>query len=302
MDHPHYDWCAIPTREPLRWPGGAPVALAAIVLIDHIELDPPGPVRHLAAPDGDPWARYPNMKVVGARDYGNRVGVFRVLDGLEQAGVPITVAMDVMTMERQPYLVDHCRRRGAEFLAHGISLSRPITAEMSAEEERAYIAETLERHIAMTGSTPTGWIGPEQSQSARTPQLLDAAGLDYCCDWPNDEQPYRMDTPNGLISVPTTYSVDDAYALINRNAPPETYGSLLVRTYEQLAADGVDSARSLVLVLRPWLVGLPFRIWALEDALGEITRGAVWTATTGDIAAAYRQAVGDPAASTDARS
>ena len=117
------------------------------------------------------------------------MGIFRVLDSLERHGIKPTVAMDAVTAEHYPYLVDHCLRRGCEIIGHGISASRMITSRMSAEDEREYIHSSIEALTRATGSAPAGWLGPEYGESARTPQLLAEAGIRYVCDWANDEQP-----------------------------------------------------------------------------------------------------------------
>jgi hypothetical protein len=207
MDQPHYRFSALPTRPRLAWPGGAPVALAVMILVEHVELDPPTGWPQIALPGVD--ARSP-MGKVSLREYGHRVGIYRLLDELAARNVTPSVAIDAMAAERYPTLVADCASRGAEFVAHGIAATRPITNAMPENVEQAYLAGTLERIEAATGTRPTGWLSVEQSESERTPRLLGELGIDYVCDWPNDDQPYLMNTPNQLVSVPTTYALDVA--------------------------------------------------------------------------------------------
>jgi allantoinase len=293
MDHPHYDYSAWPSRAPVRWPGGAPVAVGVVVLLEHLEARDPDGFSVIAKPNPVPQLNYPNaiVRFSAARDYGERVGIFRILDALRRAGIPPTVAVDAMTAERLPSLVESCREYSSHFVAHGISASRPISSQLNEATERAYIAETLDRLEAVLGVRPTGWFGPEYSESARTPQLLDEAGLDYLCDWPNDEQPYYLKTPHRLLSIPTTYSLEDANTLVVRYVPLSTWVDNIASAFENLTHEGEHSGKTLLLVVRPWITGKAFRIAAFERALTAITCAGSWPATTGDIAAAFRRAL-----------
>jgi peptidoglycan/xylan/chitin deacetylase (PgdA/CDA1 family) len=289
MDHPYYEWSPLAGREPLRWPSGAPLALAVVVLVEHAEVAPPPGTVQIGLPGGVIGSAFPppNLPFFAHREYGHRIGIFRILDALAAAGVPPTVAVDAMAAERYPYVVQACAAAGAEFVAHGISISRIVTGGLSEADERAYLGESRDRVAAATGAAIAGWLGPEQSESERTPALLDELGFGYVCDWPNDEQPYRMSTPRRLVSVPTSYMLDDGFLLWSRPFAPDVYPELVGRAAATLAREGTASARSLVLVLRPWLSGQPHRIAALEAALSAVRgSGDVWATTTGGLAAA----------------
>jgi allantoinase len=219
------------------------------------------------------------------------VGIFRVLDVLEQHRLKPTVAMDVFTAENYPFLMRHCRQRGAEIMAHGISASRMITSKMSEQDERQYIQDAVDRLTRATGATLRGWLGPEYGESERTPQLLAEAGMRYVCDWTNDEQPYRMKSPQGeLYALPIMLELDDVHALWYRRLAIDRYADLLIESFETLYRDGAQNGRLLVLNLHPWLIGQPFRIGYLDQALGEIMRRqGVWAATGAEIIDWYRQ-------------
>ena len=292
MDHEHYAWSPISTRGVLRWPEPARVALCVVVNLEHMEWEPPPghfEARRLAGGLG----RLPSPDYVRLthREYGHRVGIFRVLDVLEKHGIPVTIAMDALTAEHYPYLVRHCRDRGAEFIGHGVSVSRMITSNMSEAEERDYIRTAIDTLQHATGSTPRGWFGPEYGESARTPLLLAEAGIQYVCDWANDEQPYRMTAPQGeLYSLPIMLELDDNHALWERRVPIDRYSQLLTESVEILCRDGAENGRLLVLNLHPWLIGQPFRIGFLDTALQVMTAGPdVWAAHGSAIVDWFRQ-------------
>jgi peptidoglycan/xylan/chitin deacetylase (PgdA/CDA1 family) len=292
MDHEHYDWLPIVKRGVLRWPDNARVALCVIVNLEHMEWSPPEGSYQLPTLSGglDPRP-FPDYARLSHREYGHRVGIFRVLDVLERHRIKATVAMDVFTAENYPYLVRHCRQRGCEIIAHGMSVSRMITAKMSEQEERQYLQESLERLRRATGAAPLGWLGPEYGESERTPQLLAEAGIRYLCDWPNDEQPYRLKTRQGeLFALPIMLELDDVNALWYRRLAIDRYAELLSESIDRLYRDGVRNGRLLGLNLHPWLIGQPFRIGYLDDALGTMMhRQGVWAASGAEIIDWYRQ-------------
>lgn len=281
MDHAHYSWSPIHTREPLHWPDNARVALCVLVNLELMELEPPeGSFEASRLAGGLGRLPYPDYARLSHREYGHRVGIFRVLDVLEKHGIAPTIAMDALTAEHYPYLVQHCQQRGCEIIGHGLSVSRMITSHMSEAEERDYIRTSIEVLTQATGQSPTGWFGPEYGESSRTPQLLAAAGLRYVCDWANDEQPYHMTTPEGeLVSLPIALELDDVHALWERRVPVDRYGTILSESFEGLYQDGGQTGRLMVLNLHPWLIGQPFRIGFLDAALeGIMQRQGVWAA------------------------
>ena len=193
--------------------------------------------------------------------------------------------MDAMTAENYPYLVRHCLDRGCEFVGHGISVSRMITANMSEEEEREYIRTSLSALTQATGTVPQGWFGPEYGESHRTPQLLAESGLRYVCDWANDEQPYPMTTGAGpFFSLPVLYELDDVVALADRKVTVAAYQRMLTESFDTLRQDGEVNGRVMTLNWHPWLVGQPFRVGSVDRALGHIMgQGGVWAATGSEI-------------------
>jgi peptidoglycan/xylan/chitin deacetylase (PgdA/CDA1 family) len=241
---------------------------------------------------------FPDYARLSHREYGHRVGIFRVLDVLDRYGIKATIAMDALTAENYPYLVRHCLDRGCEIIAHGVSVSRMITSNMTSHEEEAYIkaSDSLTR---ATSVTPRGWFGPEYGESERTPQLLARAGLSYVCDWVNDEQPYRMTTDEGqLFALPVMLELDDVMAMAHRHVTVDNYGTMLKEGFDTMYRDGAASGRVMMLNLHPWLIGQPFRIGCLDGALGHITRReGVWRATGSEIIDWYRSH--PPAGPTD---
>ena len=291
MDHEHYDWSPLSTRGILRWPDNARLALSVVVTLEHMEWMPPEDSFQAANLAGGSAARpFPDYARISHREYGHRVGIYRVLDVLESHGIRPTVAMDAMTASNYPYLVRHCLDRGCEIIGHGISVSRMITGKMSEQEERDYIRESLEALTQATGEAPVGWMGPEYGESERTPRLLGEAGVRYLCDWANDEQPYPLKVPAGeLFALPVMLELDDVVAMAHRKVTIDRYATMLRESFDEMYDDGTDNGRALVLSLHPWLIGQPFRIGILDEALGHMMRRqGVWAASGAEVVDWYR--------------
>jgi peptidoglycan/xylan/chitin deacetylase (PgdA/CDA1 family) len=293
MDHEHYDWSPLNADRPvLAWPERARVAVCVVVNLEHMEWQrPPGAYQVANLAGGYGQGPFPDVTAWSHREYGHRVGIFRVLEALDAHGIKPTIAMDAITAEHYPFLVRHFRARGDEIIGHGISVNRMITSRMSEEEEREYIHASIDTLARAFGTAPRGWLGPEYGESARTPGLLAQAGIRYVCDWVNDEQPYRLNVPQGeLHALPISLPLDDVNALWDRRIDIDRYGAMIKETFDVLYREGAETGKLLVLHVRPWLIGQPFRIGCLEDALSYITRReGVWAATGSAIVDWYRR-------------
>ena len=292
-DHPHHGWSAFPKRPPLRFPSGAAVAVCPVIAFETHEDEVPAGWPQPAWLSGGVGRRPdPNIARIGQRDYGLRAGWPRLRQAILDAGLRYAAATDVLTAEQLPELraevaADVAAGR-AEWIAHGVSVNRPLHDAMEEAAERACIAETRQR-LAACGIAARGWWGPEYGESTRTPPLLAEAGYAFTLDWCNDEQPYAMTVPRGrLAALPPFADLDDAFSLCSpRGITPASYAANLALAAEGLARDGQRSARCMLWMMRPFLVGQPFRIGPVADALRRIgaTPGA-WAALPSEILSA----------------
>ena len=286
MDNPYYGFSAIDTRPRLEWPEGRPVALCVIVAAEHYDWSL-APGAYSVSPTGTPFQHgsVTDVRTYSHREYGNRVGIFRIMDVLDKYGVRATFAIDATVADQYPGLVEEARKRAWEFIGHGVAVTRMITSRMSEQEEREYIETALACVERVSGTRPAGWLGPEYSASVRTPELLARAGVRYVCDWPNDEQPYRMKVSSGLlVSIPVLLDLDDVVSHYVRHVPIMRFGRLLKEAFQGLRESGRTSGRLMTITVHPWLMGQPFRIKYFEDALAYIIEsGEAWRATGSEI-------------------
>ncbi|HSF63492.1 MAG TPA: polysaccharide deacetylase family protein [Paracoccaceae bacterium] len=276
MDHALYPFSMLPTRPPLPWPGGARLALGLVVHFDYWEIDPPeGAVSDPRFRDTFGAFR-PDQRTYAWREYGNRIGIFRVMEVLDRHGLTATLAAGSAAIARAPQVIEAALARGWEVAAHGDYATRMISSAMPEQAEADLIGRCAEAITAATGTRPAGWIGQDYGESTRTPALLAAAGFRYLCDWPNDDQPYLMTTTPPILSIPVQAELDDVQLLWHRRVPTPRYPDMVAEAADVLVAEG---GRSLVLGLHPWLFGMPHRIRYLDAALARLARrDAVWHA------------------------
>lgn len=288
MDHSHYAYSALPLRAPLAWPAGGRIAFCVMLHLEHWELQPPKGTHRDPRFMGAYGSFDPDYGTWGQREYGNRVGVFRVLEALDRHGIRASVALNSSAAERYPQLVRECRARGYEFVAHGTHATRMLTSHMAVEEEQAVIGGALDALELATGARPRGWLGQDHGESQNTPRLLAEAGLDYVADWPNDDQPYPMNMGKPLISLPAQPEWDDVQLLWLRQLAMSRYPALVEEAFTTLHAEG---GRLFCLGLHPWMIGQAHRVKYLHAALERIcNRAQVWQATAGEIVDAFRSA------------
>jgi len=285
-DRTPYATSSIVSRSPLSWPKGAPVAFAVVVSTEHYELQPaPASFTPANVPGGFGRAPYPDVRAFSQRDYGNRVGVFRVIEALERFAVPASAAIDAEVAVRYPYIARQFTKRGFDILGHGRAVTDVISSHMTESEERVHIASALDTLQQVNGVRPRGWHGQEYGESGRTPALLAESGIEYVLDWPNDEQPYLIQTPPGpLVSLPMALELDDVIAMWHRRISADRWRRAIAEALDQLVGDGSASGRLLILNVHPWLIGQPHRIGYFEEMLDDVrNRAGVWIATTSGI-------------------
>ena len=282
-DPGYYLYSPISDRPQLLWPGGARVAVWFAPNIEFYELMPPiGPVQ-------PPWSRpHPDVLGYSLRDYGNRVGIWRLFEVLDHYHVRGSVALNVALCDHHPEIIAACLERGWEVFSHGIYNTR-YTYGMDESQERAMIEDaiaTVKRH---TGVQLKGWLSPALTNTERTPALLAEYGIHYLCDFLHDDQPFPLIVPKGrLISMPYSIDINDGSGYLRYHLTPAQLRDAIRAQFDQLYAEGAESGRVLCIPLHPFLTGQPHRLQAFADALKHIVgHEGVWLATAGEIAQWY---------------
>jgi hypothetical protein len=283
MDQTFYAWRPADRRAPIRWPGGASVAAMIVVPIEHHGLTPPGkPFKH----PGAMVTPYPDLRHYTTRDYGNRVGAFRILDALSAAGLKATFAVNADQLQRLAPLVEAIVEGGHEIAAYGLSTEHIHWTGLEPGVEAGWIATVREKFDA-AGLKPRAWLSPARQQSFSTLDLIAGAGFDVCLDWEQDETPVPMTTPSGAIkAVPLSNELDDRALLLDRRQTEDEWAGQVLEAKDYLKSGAERfGGRVLGFTLTPYVTGQPFRIFALRRVLGDMAAdGAVWAAGASEIA------------------
>lgn len=288
MDHERYDWSVLPRRAPVAWPNGAKVALWVIPALEWFPLDMDGKPFN---PPGGLLTAYPDLRHYTLRDYGNRVGIFRVMDALAKYGVRASVAVNASVAVRHPTLLRACVEAGWEVIANGLDMAHVHYEGLPKDEELRRVSTVLRILRETSGQRVRGWLSPAKSESFATLDLVAEAGIEYVCDWVNDDMPYPIHTRAGTIhAMPHPIDIDDHTILVQNHHSEDEFRDAICDQFDALYREAAHlGGRIMALALRPWVIGQPYRIGALEEALAHITRrSGVWSATGAEILEAFR--------------
>ncbi|MCC5793266.1 MAG: polysaccharide deacetylase family protein [Chromatiales bacterium] len=292
MDHDRYPYLSLPERKPVSWPNGAKVALWVIPALEFFPLNPTG--KPFKAP-GSMVTPYPDLRHFTTRDYGNRVGIYRIFRVLDELGIPASVAVNSAVAERYPALLGEVTTRGWEVIGHGVDMDALHHSGLDEATEAAQLDKSLDSLRKHSGQLVTGWLSPAKSESFATPDLLGSRGIEYVCDWVNDDMPYAMTTSSGsLHSMPHSTELSDRQLLIDYHCSEDEYVDQVSDAFDCLLAEaGRSGGRILSLPLIPYISGLPYRIKAMRRALEYVLgHDGVWPATGAQILEAWRKGQG----------
>lgn len=283
MDQDRYAWRPSAAAPKCAWPGAKPVALMVVVPLEYFMLDPSGkPFKH----PGAMVTPYPDLRHYTTRDYGNRVGVFRILDSLKQAGVTATVPVNAVLLDRVRPLIEAVTEEGHEIAAHGWDTDSIHWGGLEREIEESYVEKTRAA-FAAAGLKPRCWMSPARQQSFVTPDLIRKAGFDVCLDWEMDRVPVEMNTEGGpLWCVPLLTELDDRALLITRTQSEDEWATQIREAVAYTQADAEAAGPGVVsFTLTPYISGQPFRTAAVRSVLQQLGRDpAVWSAGASAIA------------------
>ncbi len=221
--------------------------------------------------------------------YGNRMGVPRILETLKNAGVPATFFVPAVAALLYP---DEQRRVIAE--GHEIGLHgwiHEVNTKVPADKERELhfrAADTLEK---ITGIRPVGMRTPSWDFSYETLKIERELGLIYDSSLMADDDPYELvedGEPTGMVELPVEWIRDDAvYFNMNRftalrpYTPPTSVLDIFKREFDRAYIEG----GLFLLTMHPHVSGYRSRIFVLEELIKHIQgHEGVWFATHADIA------------------
>ncbi len=288
MSNPRAEFVPIVDRPRLELPNGARVAVMLVVNVEQQEFD-----QHMArplSPQPPGRERLPDVPNFSWFEYGLRVGFWRMLAATQRFRFPVTMALNGSVCDSYPRVAQAAFDAGWDVVGHGY-YQRPLPVE---EDEAAAIERALSAIEATLGERPIGWLGPGLGETADTPELLVAHGVEYVLDWVNDDQPYELNVANGkLLSVPYSNELNDIGVYVRLGHPGP---SMLERVHDHLStlmADEPETARVMPVAVHPFVLGQPHRFPYFLKILELITNtpGAVPMTAT-EIHSWYREQTG----------
>ncbi len=270
-------------RPPLRWPDGKRLAFWVAPNVEFYELAPPrGPAR------GSWFRPEPDVLHYGIRDFGNRVGFWRMAEMFDELGVKASISLNVAVLDHFPEIGKAMTDRGWELFSHGVYNTR-YHYGMTSEQERALVRDVRESIRRHSGQQLSGWLSPALSNTPETMNVLAQEGVLYTLDLFHDDQPQPVRVRSGrLASLPYSLQVND-WTVLNVDAvPPRDYARLIKEQFLRLYGEGEKSGTVMCLPLHPWMIGYPHRYGPLADAIAFIlSHDGVWHATGREIASYY---------------
>lgn len=290
----HYDFVPMPERLPLRWPNGARVAVLVTFNLEYWDLVRDTEEAYYAGgpailPDPLPGnvADIPNYTW---REYGQRVGIWRLFDIMDRAGLPASCTMNAKMGLERPQAIEHCIDRGWELVAHNYVQSDLLTNYASDPEgERELVLETLRVYERVVGRKAAGWLSSSLRGNPSTVEILAEQGLLYTTDFLNDDQPYLIHTAHGpIVSIPYSNEVNDFMIFMRRGNTTSEAFEVFKEQFDTLYVEGAESGRLMNLGLHPHVVGQPFRARCVREFVDYARQFPdVWWTTREEIAKWY---------------
>ncbi|QQS11654.1 MAG: polysaccharide deacetylase family protein [Rhodospirillales bacterium] len=279
--HDRYAYSAIVDRPVYDWPGGKRLAVYIGLNIEHFAYA--SGIGHALSAE----LPQPDPRTFAWRDYGNRVGVWRVLELLDQLGLPAAHLCNTSVFDHAPGIVEAIVRRGDEIIGHGRT-NAERQGQMWEDDERRLLEYVRDRIAEKAGQKVRGWMGPWMSNSHHTPDLLKESGYAFQMDWPADDQPVWMRTRAGrLLSLPYPLEINDSPQILVRHHSAEQFRDMIVGQFEEMLAQSEKQPLVCGIALHTMIVGQPYRLRALREALRHIVehprRDRVWFTRPGAI-------------------
>jgi allantoinase len=283
--HGRYNYEPIHARSTYKWPNGEGLAVYIAVNLEHFSFG-----EGLGAQLAPSGGIEPDVLNFAWRDYGNRVGVWRMLAEFDRLNLPVAVLVNSEIYNYCPEVMDAFRKRGDEVVGHGRTNSERQSALARADEE-ALIEDVTAAIEKYELRRPRGWLGPWISESFDTPDLLKAANYDYVLDWCHDDQPAWLQTANGpLLSIPYPQEINDIPAIMVRKVGAAEFADMIIDQLQEMLAQSDQQPLVAGIALHPYIVGQPFRLRHLRRALEYVANlgNQIWLTHPGAVGDHFR--------------
>jgi allantoinase len=277
-------------QKPLTWPNNARLAFVLGIAFEAWDRTKPtqGSALQSPLPKDALWKR--DWSTETFRDFGAKIGLRRLLDVCDKYDLKVSVPVNGLTCEYYPELVKECHKRGHELVAHGWDQGDRLYM-LTREQERENIRKTVKAIVNVTGQRPTGWSSPGVRPTDNTVELLIEAGLEYHCDFHDDEMPYPIwHGDKLLIEFPHQYTINDHR--MQEAGTRQEFFEKFRDEFDYRYKIGPENPTMMNVITHAYLISrIPF-IDTFEQIIAYAKRHSeVWFARRGDVAAWVRKHV-----------
>ncbi|MFQ5850618.1 MAG: polysaccharide deacetylase family protein [Candidatus Binatia bacterium] len=257
----------MPRRSPIEWPGKAKIAINLLVSWETWPEDLGTPSSHQRSNRG----RLPekavfkkDMGVVMDREYGEKVGIWRLLDLFDTEAVKATFFLNGKTVEENSEAASEIVKRDHEIASQTYIHEYPVMFEK--EAERKTIQQAVESFNKVLGVKPLGYLSPGVRPTPNTLELIAEEGFLWSSDSISDDLPYPVKVNDKtIIMIPKDWHPNDYTTYdVDARAPREVLG-LLLDAFDYLYEEGVTSPKLITVSIHPYLSGRPYRAKVLRD-------------------------------------
>ena len=289
----HWDYRPrLPQRPPwfTSWPGGARMAVVLIILNEWESV--PRPIRPM--PTGSHHTF--DFLSLGAREYGARFGLHRLLEVLERRSLKATVISSGLVAELFPETIREAQAHGHELATHQWDQAVHPPVFRSKEEERDSLLKAIASLERVTGERPIGYMSQGPRPTAHTLDLCAELGFRWTCDYSDSDVPYVIDV-KGTPIVSIGYVMP---ACVDNDLVPLGLNNGLLQLKDEFEAAYRESQRwpmKLCYTVHTHVSGRPGMAALLEQFLDFAgTHEGVWFPRCIDIADFWLEGTSRPTA------
>ncbi|MGZ8489163.1 MAG: polysaccharide deacetylase family protein [Candidatus Binatia bacterium] len=274
----------------LEWPNGARLAFVLGIAFEAWDKNKPtqGAALQSPLPKDALWKR--DWSTETFREFGAKVGLKRLLGICDRYDVKTSVQVNGLTCVYYPELVKDCYDRGHELVAHGWDQGERLYM-LTREQERENILKTIDAIVKVTGERPKGWSSPGVRPTDNTVELLAETGLEFHCDFHDDEMPYPIWVGDKLIiEFPHQYTINDHR--MQEEGTRQEFFEKFTDEFDYRYRIGDKNPTMMNVITHAYLISrIPF-IDTFEKIIGYAKNHKdVWFARRGDVAAWARKHV-----------
>ena len=257
----------MPRPQPLKMPDGAKIALAFFVSWETWPDDLGTNASHQRSNRGrlpDNALHKRDMGVVMDRQYGDRAGIWRLLDLFERENIKATFFLNGTTAEQNVDATKEIVAKGHELAAQ--PYIHEYAVMLDREGERKIIQGSIDAFKKTVGVKPLGYLSPGVRPTPNTVELIADMGFTWSSDCIDDDVPYAVGPKSKpIVMMPKDFHPNDytTYDVVSRS--PRELRGLLIDQFDYLYDEGATSPKVMSVSMHPFLAGRPYRAKIFRD-------------------------------------